>query len=63
MNKGLYKANGYIFYWKSWKNSSENSGVSIELKNSNEVNTIFNWKNVPVQSRYPLIGATCLAQW
>ena len=61
MNKGLYKNSGdsIIFWYKTWKNSSENSGASIDFKHSD----CWTWEDWYDEDRRYLVGAACLAQW
>ena len=62
MNKGLYKGDGHIYWYKTWKNYSENSGASLSLEIYATMFKNFEWKNFYNPSQQP-IGAACLAQW
>lgn len=69
MNKGLYKhKDGKCIYWyKKWKNSSENSGVTVaiwgwDLPNDNKWSWI-NCGDDNEEDSGDCIGAACLAQW
>ena len=61
MNKGLYLYSGgpVVYWYKTWKNSSENSGASIDFENVG----FWTWENWDDEEWGLLIGATCLAQW
>ena len=63
MNRGLYKASGYIAYYKTWENSLENSGVSISFKYPASPYEEYHWTNIEKINGSFLIGAACLAQW
>ncbi len=65
MNKGLYKEYEYIYWYKTWKNSSENSGTTITIETLTSDCEIWTWENWWVDEREgrDLIGAACLAQW
>jgi hypothetical protein len=68
MNKGLYKhKDGKCLYWyKTWKNSSENSGATIAIWGWGDyTDNKWNWSNCSDDEDdcgQP-IGAACLAQW
>lgn len=62
MNKGLYKGDGYVYWYKTWKNSSENSGASLSLEFHDDMFGNFEWENCHLPGKQP-IGAACLAQW
>jgi len=67
MNKGLYKhRDGKCLYWyKTWKNSSENSGVTMAIWDYGFIDNIWSWTNCEDDEDdcgQP-IGAACLAQW
>ena len=67
MNKGLYKhKDGKCLYWyKTWKNSSKNSGATIMLWNEVLDPDYWTWENCgdDEDDCGQLIGAACLAQW
>ena len=63
MNRGLYKASGYIAYYKTWENSLENSGVRISFKHSASPYEEYHWTNIEKISGGYLVGAACLVQW
>ena len=67
MNKGLYKhKNGRCIYWyKTWKNSSENSGRTLAIWDWYVYAESWSWENLKDdEDDYgQLIGAACLAQW
>lgn len=64
MNKGLYfKTNGTIIYLKYWKNSRENSGVTISLEKSDYTHKFYPWSNVADTHFKNHLGAECLARW
>lgn len=62
MNKGLYKGDGHLYWYKTWKNTSENSGASLSLEIHSATFEEFTWDNFYRPDRQP-IGAACLAQW
>lgn len=61
MDKGLYLYSGssVVYWYKTWKNSSENSGVSIDIKDR----AFLTWDNWSNNEWGLLVGAACLAQW
>ena len=61
MNKGLYLYSGgpVVYWYKTWKNSSENSGATLDLEDAD----FWTWENWSDETRRCLIGAACLAQW
>ena len=67
MNKGLYKhIDGKCVYWyKTWKNSSENSGSTLAIWNYGFEDNRWNWVNCvdDEDDCGTLVGAACLAQW
>lgn len=67
MSKGLYKhRDGKCIYWyKTWKNSSKNSGATIIVWNEDFGPDYWTWEDsVDDEDDYGLlVGAACLAQW
>jgi len=65
MNKGMYKENQYIYWYKTWKNSLENSGTTITIEDCTGDCETWIWENwwVDFREGRDLIGAACLAQW
>ena len=67
MNKGLYKhRDGKCIYWyKTWKNSTKNSGATMEIWDYSFTSNVWSWTNSEDdEDDYgQLIGAACLAQW
>ena len=63
MNKGLYKEREYYYFYKSWKNSSRNSGITFVLEGSDGEFETWGWKDWTSDDYPLLIGATCLARW
>jgi len=61
INKGLYRYSNtsVILWYKTWKNSSENSGASIDFINSD----FWTWENWDGDTMGCLVGAACLVQW
>ena len=62
MNKGLYKADGHLYWYKTWENSTENSGESLSLELHVDTFERFYWNNYYNPLR-PMVGTECLAQW
>ena len=67
MNKSLYKhKNGRCIYWyETWKNSSENSGRTLAIWDCHVYAESWSWENCEDDEDDcgQLIGAACLAQW
>ena len=61
MNKSLYKYSNtsVIFWYKTWKNSSENSGASLDFEDVD----FWTWENWDDDTGRYFIGVACLAQW
>jgi hypothetical protein len=61
MNKSLYKYSNtsVIFWYKTWENSSENSGASLDFEDVD----FWTWGNWDDDTGRYFIGAACLAQW
>ena len=68
MNKGLYLYSGssVVYWYKTWKNSSENSGVTMAIWDWGDyTDNKWNWSNCSDDDDDygQLVGAACLAQW
>ena len=67
MNKSLYKHRDgkCLYYYKTWKNSTKNSGATMVIWDYSSTSYVFSWTNSEDdEDDYgQLIGAACLAQW
>ncbi len=62
MNSTVY-FEGHIKYYKTWKNSLENSGATICFGVVGYENRLFAWNDIHPKRLGHEIGATCLARW
>lgn len=67
MNKGLYKHwdRKSVYWYKTWENSTKNSGSTLAVWNYDLTNSLWDWVNCEddEEDSGDLIGAACLAQW